>query len=272
VTDANGNRVAGNNLRFSSTDGGQSLGTVTDRGDGTYRVTITSSRKAGTATVTAVDDSASPPISAGAQLTQAPGPPAKVSVSLSPSSITANGTSTSTATATVTDANGNRVAGNNLRFSSTDGGQRIGTVTDLGDGTYRATITASKKVGTATIRATDTSVSPTISGSSTLTQTKNPQIVGVTHNVRTGTAKLLMRVYGPGGLLLRGTDVVHRRVEPRLSDRITLPVVAHGRTKRALRRNQEATVRVTVTFVSEFGMSVSTSKTVRLIMQHGSHP
>jgi hypothetical protein len=205
-------------------------------------------------------------------LTQAPGPPTNVSVSLSPSSITANGTSTSIATATVTDANGNRVAGNNLRFSSTDSGQKIGAVTDRGDGTYRATITASKKVGAATIRATDTSVSPAISGSSTLTQTKSPQIVGVTHNVRTGTAKLVMRVYGPGGLLLRGTDVLRRRVEPRLSDRIRLPVVAHGRTKRALRRNQEAAVRVTVTFFPDLGTSVSTSKTVRLIMQHGSQP
>jgi hypothetical protein len=98
-----------------------------------------------------------------------------VSVSVSPSSIVADGRSTSTATATVTNA-GVPVTGANVSFTSSDSGEAIGAVTDHGDGTYTATITASNTVGTATITATDNSASPPVSATTTLTQTKAPTI------------------------------------------------------------------------------------------------
>lgn len=100
-----------------------------------------------------------------------PGPAEEVVVSLSPPSIPADGASTSTATATVFDANGYRLIGEEVVFESTDPGHRIGPVTDNGDGTYTAQITASTTPGTATIFAFDESVEPEASGFAELTQT-----------------------------------------------------------------------------------------------------
>jgi Invasin, domain 3 len=103
-----------------------------------------------------------------------PGPAARLTVSLSPQSILANGASTTEAIASVSDAEGNPIPGDELEFSSSDAGEQIGPVTDNGDGTYTAQITASKTAGTPTITATDDSVSPAVIGHSTLTQIAGP--------------------------------------------------------------------------------------------------
>ena len=76
----------------------------------------------------------------------------------------------STATATVA-AGANPVSGDTVTFSSSDSAEKIGPVTDNKNGTYTATITSSKTVGSATITAVDGSVSPGVSGQATLTQT-----------------------------------------------------------------------------------------------------
>jgi invasin-like protein len=104
--------------------------------------------------------------------------PPGVSVALTPPSITADGTSTSLATATVNGQDGQPAIGATVDFTSSDPGETIGPVTDNGDGTYSATITASTTAGFATITATDESASPTMSGQATLTQVSNapPQI------------------------------------------------------------------------------------------------
>ena len=99
-----------------------------------------------------------------------PGPAAAVALSLSPATIRADGSATSLATATVSDAGGIPVPGDEIVFSSTDPGQRIGAVTDHEDGTYSARVVASTAAGTATIAATDTTVDPGVSASATLTQ------------------------------------------------------------------------------------------------------
>ena len=59
------------------------------------------------------------------------------------------------------------------RFASSDAGQVIGPVTDNGDGTYSATITASITSGAEVITATDESATPKVSGHATLTQTSS---------------------------------------------------------------------------------------------------
>jgi len=174
VTDAEGNPIPGDELQFSSSDPGEQIGPATDNGDGTYTAQITSSKTAGTPTVTATDSSVSPAVSGHATLTQTAGSAAQVAVSLSPTSILANASSTTTATARVTDANGNPVPGAGIAFSSTDSGERIGAVTDNGDGTYTAQITSSTTVGSPTVTATDSSVTPSIKGSAALTQTAGP--------------------------------------------------------------------------------------------------
>ena len=99
-----------------------------------------------------------------------PGPASAVGVALSPASIPADGSSTSVVTATVSDADGVPVDGEDVAFTSTDPGQRIGAVTDNGNGTYTATVTASTRVGGATITATDISTDPDLAGSAGLGQ------------------------------------------------------------------------------------------------------
>jgi subtilisin family serine protease len=107
----------------------------------------------------------------GCTTTPPVGPPASLSLTLSPQSIPADGTSTSTATATVTDAQGHRIAGNQINFTSDDTGLHIGAASDHGDGTYTATLTSSNTPHQITVTATDTSATPSIARQATLTQT-----------------------------------------------------------------------------------------------------
>lgn len=178
VTDANGNLVPGDTIAFGASPTGVGIGTVTNHHNGTYTATITSSKTAGTVAITATDSSVTPNVAGSANLTQTSGSAAKVTVSLSPSSIVANGSSQSTATTTVTDANGNAVTGDTIQFSSSDSGDKINGGTGPVDctsatnssGQCSVTITSSTTVGTPTITANDTSVSPAASGHATLTE------------------------------------------------------------------------------------------------------
>ena len=102
--------------------------------------------------------------------TPCPGPASQVSVLLSPTRIVADGHSTTTATALVVDQHGNHLPGDEVVITSTDAGQKIGPVTDRGDGTYSAQIAASTVPGTPIITATDLSVKPPIFGAATLEQ------------------------------------------------------------------------------------------------------
>ena len=88
--------------------------------------------------------------------------------------ILADGSSTTVATATVKDAAGHLLQGDKVSFGSSDGGQKIGAVTDHGDGTYTATITSSDTVGSAKITVTDSTFPNGVSGTATLTQTLGP--------------------------------------------------------------------------------------------------
>ena len=171
---ADGKPVSGDVPVFASSDTNDKIGAVTDNQNGTYTAVITSSTTAGPATITATDAAVSPTASGTATLNQTAGALATVAVTLSPASIAANGTSTSTVSARLTDALSHAVPGEHVGFSSTDPGEKIGAVTDHGDGTYTATVTASATVGTATITATDSSVSPSASGTAKLVQTAGP--------------------------------------------------------------------------------------------------
>ncbi|MFL5844448.1 MAG: invasin domain 3-containing protein [Solirubrobacteraceae bacterium] len=138
--------------------------------DGKYTVTIPSTKTAGEVTVSAVDTTASPPISGETTFQQIAGPAANVTITVSPDHITADGQSTATATATVADANANPVSGHSLTFASDDTEQVVGVTTDQHDGTYTATIKSGTHARTATITATDSSVTPSKSGAATLRQ------------------------------------------------------------------------------------------------------
>ena len=113
-------------------------------------------------------------MSGTATLTQTVGPAATVKVAVSPAVIIANGTSTATATATVEDAQGHLLTAQSVSFKSTDSGQFFGQVSDNGNGTYSVQVRSSTTVGSATITATDSSVSPAVSGQGTLGQAAGP--------------------------------------------------------------------------------------------------
>jgi hypothetical protein len=88
-----------------------------------------------------------------------------IKLSVTPRSIPAGRKSTAKVTVVVTSPPlfdfpyGVGIAGDHVRVSSTDRGERIGRLTDHGNGTYTATITSSRSVGVAAITATDGAVS-----------------------------------------------------------------------------------------------------------------
>jgi len=132
---------------------------------------------------------------------------ASVSVSLSPSTITADGQATTTATAKVSSG-----AGATVSFSSSDGGEKIGPVHDAGGGNYMATITASEKVGAATITATD--ASDPAKPSSTARLTQDPPKVQISVQPSSiaadgkSTATATVTLTGVHGEPVAGQDVV----------------------------------------------------------------
>lgn len=176
VSDNWGVPVPGDTVTFTSS-GSNTIGGVTDHGDGTYSATVTSTATPGTVSIKATDTSSPLEPSGGTTLHQTPvaGPAANMSLSLSSASIHADGYSTSVATATVTDATGNPVLGDNVAIASTTGAGQVSAVTPGPQpGQYQATITSTTTAGAATITATDSSISPSLSQTATLTQTAGP--------------------------------------------------------------------------------------------------
>ena len=94
-----------------------------------------------------------------------------LSISLSQPQVTADGSSTVRATATATDSAGVGVPVDSVAFSATPGANsgtvRTGAVTNNGDGTYSATITAGTRADMMTITATDAGSTPAATTAST---------------------------------------------------------------------------------------------------------
>ncbi len=174
VTDANGNRITGDAVAFSSTDPAQVIGSVTDNGDGTYSAQITASISVGASAIAASDASVAPSPKATATLTQRAGPPAHLTLVLGASAIPADGHSTTTAIATVTDAVGNALSADTVTFSSSDPAVRFGSVQKLGNGAYATQVVSSTVAAPVTITATDSSATPVISDRALLTLLPGP--------------------------------------------------------------------------------------------------
>jgi len=155
---------------------GVTIEPTTNDGNGIYSATITtSSATPGTVKITATDTTPSTPITGSAPLSlsaTAVGPPAHINVVVNPASIPADGTTTAEATASVTDASGNSVINDNdIQFSASSAGVKVGPTVNNQDGTYSATITPAS-AGQLTITATDSVAN--ISGSGTLTVSLGP--------------------------------------------------------------------------------------------------
>ena len=168
VTSA-GVRVTGHTIVFTASDSGVQFGATSEKANGAYVATLTSSTVAGTVIISATDESVTPTAAGEATLSQTAGPATTINLALSPTSIVANGNSYTTATATVADAHGNPVTGDTVAFSSSDPGQVVEKVTNSGNGTYSGLIRSSTTPGPITITATDTATN--VSAVATLTQT-----------------------------------------------------------------------------------------------------
>jgi hypothetical protein len=120
-----------------------------------------------------------------------------VTLSLSPTQVQANGTDTTTATVTEVDSDGNAVKQEPPTITASDPGVTVGPVTEIGNGTYRVTLTASTHAGQVTVTATDPGSSA--SAHATLRQTPGPAAnIGVTVNPSTiradGTSTATVRI------------------------------------------------------------------------------
>ncbi|MCH8287737.1 MAG: hypothetical protein IID12_01345, partial [Candidatus Marinimicrobia bacterium] len=121
-------------------------------------------------------------------------------ITASPTSITADGTSESTVTVQLKDADGNSLtSGGDVVALSTDLGT-IGAVTDNGDGTYSATLTAGTTAGTATVTGTLNGVP--ITDTATVTFTEPAAGVNVTsiapNTMQSGTMIVVITISGSG--------------------------------------------------------------------------
>jgi hypothetical protein len=155
---------------IASAKNGEHIWLLGETSEGTYLATNTSLTTVGSPRII---DSITPSISGHETLVQtadSSGPAARVEVILSPSTIIGDGTSTTKAIAFVTDVKGSRVSGQDVAFTSSDGGEQIGPAAESASGTYTATITSSRIPGYPTVTATDNSISPSISGSAILSQ------------------------------------------------------------------------------------------------------
>ncbi|UOQ57839.1 Ig-like domain-containing protein [Leucobacter allii] len=169
VTDSVGHPIAGAAPTVTS-DGEQAISSVTDHGDGTYTATIAASDTVGVATLTARVDTVDPALVRSVELTQTTGPATVLGLALAETTLTADGVSTTTATVTAADAYGHPLADEPITLVSSDPDQRISSITDHGDGSYTATVTASTSLGEHTITAADASVDPALTQTATLTQ------------------------------------------------------------------------------------------------------
>ncbi len=172
LKDANGNNLTsgGDTVTLSTSLG--SLSAVTDYGNSSYSVTLTSSATAGTATVTGTVNGAAITNNASVAFTAGAASASTALITAAPTSITADGTSTSTVTLQFKDTYGNDLTtGGDVVTLSTDLGT-LSIIIDNGDGTYTATLTSSATAGTATITGTVNGI--TITDNATVDFTVGP--------------------------------------------------------------------------------------------------
>jgi hypothetical protein len=157
--DTYGNQIPTNSgtVVFTPT-AGTMTGSVTNNADGTWTQNIIapSSNSSGSLTVTATYNAAAL-TSSPLTITLVAGSivPSASTISVDQSSITADGTSTATVTVSLRDANSNIVgSGGQTVVITTTAGTLLGSVVDVGNGTYSQVIRSSTIAQTASISAT----------------------------------------------------------------------------------------------------------------------
>jgi hypothetical protein len=129
------------------------LSSVTDRGDGTYRATLRAPTVTGASVLTVLVDGAT--LAETPTVTFVPGPAstATSTITADPVTLTVRSDDVSTITVRLRDAHGNLLTrgGDDVTLRASGRG-RLSRVTDHGNGTYTATLSAPRSPGSATIR------------------------------------------------------------------------------------------------------------------------
>lgn len=152
VLDQYNQPMTGQTVTFTK-NGNAVSGSVTDHGDGTYSITVPSSSTAGTKTITATAGSVQGSALLDETSVSQPSTVGSVKLQVASASMPADGTSTTPAKVTVKDTNGNLLSGQSVSITAS-GDMGISGVTDNGDGTYSATLTASCTPGSQQVTAT----------------------------------------------------------------------------------------------------------------------
>jgi hypothetical protein len=162
--DANGNleTTGGSTVTITKQSGTGTIGPVTDNGNGTYTATVTAPTATGSGVFVAT--LGAQPVKSGnagqtqSTITYVPGAADASQSTLTPTSasITANGTATQLLTVRAKDAFGNSLTsgGSMVTITKQTGTGSIGSVSDNGDGTYTATVTAPTATGSGVFVAT----------------------------------------------------------------------------------------------------------------------
>lgn len=120
--------------------------------DGSYEAQVTAST---TARIAVLDISGrnldGVRIATEVHLDLRPGAPADISAELDDAALIADGSSETELKFAISDAHGNRIAGLAPEVLTSDAGQHIGAVRDLGDGDYAVTVRSSQTLGTVTL-------------------------------------------------------------------------------------------------------------------------
>ncbi|MBF0722994.1 invasin domain 3-containing protein [Sanguibacter inulinus] len=154
LIDANGNPLTSSGGTVVLITDAGSVSATTDQGDGTYTATLLSPTTTGTATVSFTVDGVLAEATAAVALVAGAADPTLTTIEASPGQIVADGVSTSTVTVRLRDALGNPIASSRgTVVVATDAGTVSGT-TDVGDGTYTATLTSAATAGVATLTFT----------------------------------------------------------------------------------------------------------------------
>lgn len=95
-------------------------------------------------------------------------------VTLGRASVAASGISTMKVTVRLTDPGGSPVSGNSVALSCSDRGATFGRLTDNGNGTYTARLTASPAARSSNVTARDLSVSPNVTGTVVFKRARTP--------------------------------------------------------------------------------------------------
>ncbi|MGG4145507.1 invasin domain 3-containing protein [Paenibacillus algorifonticola] len=171
--------VGGETVAISATNG--TVSAVTDNGDGTYTATLTAPTTVGSAVVSASVGGQAIASTASVQFVAGAPSAVQSTVETSAASLTANGTSQTTISVKLKDAQGNALTsgGAGVTIAATKG--TVSAVTDNGNGTYTASLTAPVTVGSATISATV--------GGQLITSTASVQFVAGAASTATSTVE-----------------------------------------------------------------------------------